>query len=52
MADARSRGVRQLSAIDTEDTSADPFWTYDALHIGDVPAMFERLRVMAIEATK
>ena len=45
-------GVRQLSAIDTEDTSADPFWTYDALHIGDVPAMFERLRVMAIEATK
>jgi hypothetical protein len=45
-------GVRALSAIDTQDVSADPFWTYDALHVGDVPALFERLRLLAIEAAK
>lgn len=49
---AAGAGVRALAGLETANVSADPFWTYDAVHVGDVPALFERLRLMAIEAAK
>jgi len=45
-------GLRALSGIDPFDLGADPYWTYDCIHTGDVPALFERLRRSAIEAVK
>jgi hypothetical protein len=34
------------------DVRADPFWSYDTSHVGDVAVLLEQLRRSALEAVK
>ena len=44
--------LRPLATIDPFDLQADPFFTYDIVHIGDANELLERVRRSALEVVK